>query len=177
MGLHFENCLTGLHLRLFGRIVQSFARHEAMMEEVMAKVSGADPTSVKLMTSHLPFGWKRATMLNLLRHRGLPIDRVDEVQWLFEPAHTNLALRDDIAHSTWVPCEPEGLVRPTWLSSEPKVAAKPQHDIDGGGKSYIEDYDERFAYTLESLTEIADQMEESETKLHDYLASADLSAS
>ena len=83
-----ETCLTERQLMLFGRIVQAYARHEVLMEEIMATVGGADPTSVKLMTRHLPFGWKRATLLNLLRHRGVPVDRIDHVRSLPEPLHS-----------------------------------------------------------------------------------------
>lgn len=173
MHVQFENCLTDRHLLLFGRIVQSFARHEALMEEIMATVSGADPTSVKLMTSHLPFGWKRATMLGLLRHRGVPLDRVDDVQSFFDPLHTMSHLRDDIAHSAWSQAEPNTTIWPSWLSASPRTAVKAVHDI-GPGKTYFEDFPERFTYTLEQLAEIADGLDQNETALRQYLAANDL---
>ncbi len=174
MHVDLENRLTDDHFLLFGRITQAYARHEALMEEIMAAVSGADATSVKLMTNHLPFGWKRAVMLNLLRHRGVPVGRIDEVLAFFAPLHTMLQLRDDIAHSSWVQTDPLTAIKPSWLNTGPRWALKPVHDIAGEGKTYVEDDVEQFTYTLESLVEVADRLDENEAALKRYLAAADL---
>lgn len=176
MHVQFENCLTERHFLLFGRIIQSYARHEALMEEIMASVSGADATSVKLMTAHMPFGWKRAVMLNLLRHRGVFGGLTDDLLAFFEPLHDLSRLRDDIAHSSWAQTDPVTAIRPSWLNKGPKSALKPTHDIGGNGKTYFEDVEEEATYSLDDLSAIADRLDENEKALRRHLAETDLSA-
>ena len=68
-GQRDADCITDQHLVLFGAIIQWFARHEVLMQEIMATVSGADATSIKLLTSGLSFTEKRVALFNLLSHQ------------------------------------------------------------------------------------------------------------
>jgi hypothetical protein len=47
--------VTEEHPLLFGTIIQCFARHEVIMQKIMATISGADVTSIRLLTSELSF--------------------------------------------------------------------------------------------------------------------------
>ena len=56
--------LTERHLTLFGTIVQWFARHELLMQEIMATVSGADSGSIILLTRDFRFPTSIVRYLN-----------------------------------------------------------------------------------------------------------------
>ena len=79
-----SNCITDQHLILFGALIQWFAQHEVLMQKIMATVSGADVTSIKLLTSGLGFTEKRDALFNLLRHRAVPLDQIDHIQSYLE---------------------------------------------------------------------------------------------
>ena len=79
------NCLAEEHLMLFGMVIQWFARHEVLMHEIMGTVSGSDATSIKLLTRGLSFTVKRDALFNLLRHRAVPLDRIDQVRKYLDP--------------------------------------------------------------------------------------------
>ncbi len=69
--------LTKQHLLLFGIIIRWFARYELLMQEIMARVAGADCAAVMLLTRSLDFNAKRHALFHLLRHRTVPLDRFD----------------------------------------------------------------------------------------------------
>src|SRR5580704_8878114 len=97
------DCLTERHLLLFGTIIQWFARYELLMQEIMAAVTEADSGSVILLVRGLDFSGKRQALIDLLRHRTIPLDRYDEINRYLMVAHTLTPLRNDIAHSGWIP--------------------------------------------------------------------------
>jgi hypothetical protein len=67
------DCLTEQHLLLFGAIIQWFARHELLMQDIMATVAGSDTAAIMLLTRGLDFEGKRQALLDLLRHRAVPL--------------------------------------------------------------------------------------------------------
>jgi hypothetical protein len=163
-----QDWLTDQHLILFGRIIQWFARHEVLMQEIMATVSGADATSIKLMTNTLSFAEKRDALLNLLHHRAVQIGRIDRIREHLEVPHTFTALRDDIAHSMWIEGKPENLISPAWLTDGPLTAIKPLHDIGGNTQPFIEGYEDKVTYTLDELREIYENLKNNYVRFHEY---------
>lgn len=166
--------LTGQHLVLFGRIVQCFARHEALMQEIMAAVSGADVTSIKLLTGRFSFAEKQDALFNLLRHRAVPLNRTEQIRNYLRMPRTYTLLRDDIAHSTWTEGRPQNSIRPLWLSHGPLTAIKPVHDVGHGEKPFIEDYDDKVTYSLDDLREIGEHLARNYAEFRDYIAEVDL---
>jgi hypothetical protein len=162
------------YLRHFGEILQCFAEYEAVMQEIMAAVSGADLTSIRLLTMGLNFTDKRDALFNLLRHRAVPIDRVEHVRNYLQMPRTYTALRNDIAHSIWADTEPRNAIRPLWATHGPLKAVKPVHDIGKGQKEFIEDYEDRVAYTLDDLREIAANLTRDCAQFRAYVTSVGL---
>jgi hypothetical protein len=76
------------------------------MQKIMATVSGAAVTSIKLLTSGLGFTEKRDALFNLLRHRAVPLDQIDHIQSYLEALQTFTPLRNDITHSVWIEGKP-----------------------------------------------------------------------
>jgi hypothetical protein len=149
------DCLTDQHLILFGKIVQWFAGHEMLMQDIMATVSGADVTSIKILTAGLGFSQKHTALFDLLRHRAVPIDRQDEVRKFLVPLQNYTQLRNDIVHSLWTEALPQNAIWPVWLTAGPLNAVKPAHDPGGASKTFVEGEEDRASYTLEDLREIA----------------------
>src|SRR5271168_2872483 len=82
--------ITDQHLVYFGTIVQLYARHEVLMQEVMATVSGADVTSIRLLTTGFNFPEKQDALFNLLRHRVVPFDQTDQIRNYLQMPNTYL---------------------------------------------------------------------------------------
>ena len=166
--------ITEQHLMLFGTITQCFAQHEALMQEVMAAVSGADVTSIRLLTAGLNFNQRREALFNLLRHRAVPLNQTDQIRNYVQILQTYNALRHDIAHATWIEGKPNNSVRPLWLTHGQVAAIKAVHDTDGASKPFIEDDDDRATYTLDDLREIGANLTANRVEFHDYLVKVDL---
>ena len=163
------NGLSERHLAQFGAIVHWFARYECLMQRVMAKASNADGASVFTMTKELGFKQKREALLNVLRHRGAPLDEIDAVRdYLKLPVRLE-PLRDDIAHCEWTTAAREDSVQPSWIL-RPPTTIKAAHDsplIDAG--VYYEDADDLAEYTVLELAQIAERLEENYAALRAYL--------
>ena len=117
-------CLTERHLQLFGAIIQWFARYEWLMQEVMATVAGSNSGSVMLLTRGLDFSGKRQALFDLLRHRTVPLDRYDRINGYLMVPHTLTPLRDDIAHSTWIPGPSSNSIQPDWILRLPPASGR-----------------------------------------------------
>jgi hypothetical protein len=169
--------ITDQHLVFFGTIVQLYARHEVLMQEIMATVSGADVTSIRLLTTGFNFPEKQVALFNLLRHRVVPIDQTDQIRNYLQMPNTYLSLRNDIVHSTWTDALPQNAVRPLWLTLGSQAALKPVHDIDKGSKEFIEDYDDKVTYTLDDLREIGENLAMNFTGFRDYITKVNLVSS
>jgi hypothetical protein len=164
------NCLTEEHLMLFGMVIQWFAQHETLMDKIVGTVSGSDATSIKLLTGGLSLTVKRDALFNLLRHRAVPLDRIDQVRRYLEILHTFSPLRNDIAHSTWIEGTPANSIRPAWLSHGPLTAIKAVHDIDEHSKHFIEDHQDKVTYTLDELKQIVGNLEMNYARFQKYVA-------
>jgi hypothetical protein len=155
--------LTERHLLLFGTIIQWFARYELLMQEVMASVAGTDSGAVMLLTRGLDFNSKRSTLLDLLRRRAIPFDQYDRLNEYLTVPHTLTPLRDDIAHSAWIPGPSSNSVQPDWILRIPP-GVRPLH-----GKGLFEREADSFAYSLESLSENVTTLATNYERLSDYL--------
>jgi len=144
--------LTDRHLLLFGTIVQWFAQYEVLMREVMAKVAGCDAAAVMLMTRSLDFAAKRRALLDLLRHREVPLDRYDRINEFLAVPHTLTPLRNDIAHSAWIPASTEHWIQPDWILHLPP-GVRPLH-----GDEFVEHQEDKMAYSLDDLGEAAERL-------------------
>ncbi|MCL2452032.1 MAG: hypothetical protein FWD08_00025 [Alphaproteobacteria bacterium] len=169
MGDTVQNDLTEPYLLSFGTIIHWFARYETLIESILAAISGADATAIKLLTSDLNTTQKRKTLLRLLRHRAVPLDRIDQIQSYLEVLHTYTQLRDDIAHSIWVEGEPANMVWPAWLKAGPRTAIKPKRDLGGGQKAFVEEEGEKITYTTEGLKEIIGILESNFLAFEKYI--------
>ena len=147
-----------------------FARHEVLMQEIMATVSGADATSIRLLTNGLTFSEKHDALFNLLRHRTVPIDRIDHVRKFLRVLQTFAPLRSDIAHCEWIEGKPQHLISPAWLTSGHMTAIKAVHDIGEHKKEYVEDADDKNTYTLDNLKNIVEHLEINYLSFREYAA-------
>ena len=162
---------------LFGMITQWFARYELLIHKMIATVSGSDATSIKLLTRGLSFAVKRDALFDLLRHRAVPLDRIDQVQKYLQILHTFTPLCNDIAHSAWIEVKPETSIRPAWLSHKLPTTIKAVHDIDGQSQLFVEDDQDRATYTLDELKKIVENLEMNYTIFHAYVREVGLVSS
>jgi len=166
--------LTERHLMLFGTIVQLFAQYELLMQEVMTKVSGADPAAILLLTRRLNFGEKRRALLDLLYHWTVPVDQYDRIgAFLLVPE--NLAeLRHDIGHAAWIADQSSSLIQPAWILRVPPSIKPMRDDALAGGDRFIERKDSKVTYTLKGLEDIVNSLASNYELLVEYLQQTDL---
>jgi hypothetical protein len=168
------DCLTEQHLRLFGSIIQWFARYELVMQDVMATVSGSDSASLMLLTRGLDFGGKRRAMLDLLRHRAVPLDQFDRVLGYLTVPDTLASLRNNIAHSAWIVAPASGGIQPDWILRLPP-SIKPWHDAHGTpSDTFIEGSEDKVAYTINDLTEVVEKLASNHMRFTNYLSKVGL---
>ena len=172
-----NDSLSEAYLLSFGTIIHWFARYETLIEAVLATISGADATAIKLLTVDLNTTQKRKTLLRLLRHRAVPLDQIDKIQSYLEVLHTYTPLRDDITHSVWVEGEPADTIWPAWLKAGPRTAIKAKHDIGSGQKAFIDEEDKRVTYTLEELKEIIGILQSNYIGFENYIGEIGLKPS
>jgi len=158
--------LTERHLLLFGTIVQWFARYERLMVEAMARLAGADPVSIALMTRALSFEEKRRAFLNVLRYGKVPLDQYDRVCEFLRAPHALSALRDNIVHATWTVGRQTNSVQPDWVLNLPPNV---QPSLGGVDAEFIQGQDERIGYTLDDLAEAARTLALNYTALATYV--------
>jgi hypothetical protein len=163
------DCLTERHLSLFGSIVQWFARYEALMQAVMAAVVGADFAAVMFLTRGLDFNGKRRALLDLLRHRAIPLDQFDRINRHLVVPHTFSALREDIAHSTWTSTTPSSWIQPNWVLLEPPGVKPLRSDPRALGQNFAELDQDKSAYSLERLDETVQTLAANYETFADYL--------
>jgi len=157
------DCLTERHLLLFGTIIQWFARYELLMQDVMATVAGCDSASVMLLTRSLDFSRKRQALLDLLRHRSIPLDRYDRINEHLMVPHALTPLRNDIAHSAWVPGPAANSIQPDWILDLPPSVTPLR------GEEFIERAEDQIAYSLEDFSEVVESLVANYERLSDYL--------
>jgi len=159
---------------LFGTLVHWFARYEVLLQQIIATVIGSHLADVMLLTKTLTLGEKRIALLNLLRHRTIPLDQFDAVYKYLTIPETFSLLVSDIKHSAWVTGRSSSSIQPDWIL-RPKPTIKPVHlGVDGRPDDLLEDYDDTVEYTLEQLTEAARTLGENYQRFTTYCSSVGL---
>lgn len=162
-------CLTERHLQLFGTIIQWFARYELLMQEIMATVAGTDAGAIMLLTSGLDFSGKRQALFELMRHRTVPLDQYDGVYAYLTPLHTLTPLRNDIAHSSWIPGPVADGIQPDWILRMPPSIKPLRSDIEAPSEKFVEVDQDKSTYTLDGLSEIIQTLETNHARFSEYL--------
>lgn len=161
--------LSERHLFLFGAIIQWFARYELLMQETMATIIGSDTASVKILTSDLDFIGKRQAMLDLLRHKAIPLNQFDHICAYLRVPGTFIQLRNDIAHSTWVFNQPPDSIQPNWILQLPPGVKALHDDPNAPSKNFIEREPDKVAYSLDELAEIVETLAANHRQFSGYL--------
>lgn len=169
MSLAPDDALGDRHHALFGAIVQHFAHHESLMDGVIATLSGASATSVKLLMASLGFVQKCDALLNLMRHHDVPVAQYDRVLRFTVVPRTYIALRHDIVHSTWAASESQNVIYPKWLSHGPVESVKPLHNVDRNGGAFQEGPEDSASYTLDDLDGISQLLARNCAEFKEYL--------
>jgi hypothetical protein len=164
-----QDCLTERHLLLFGTIIQWFARYERLMLEISATVAGSDYAAVMLLTRGLDFEGKRKALLDLLRHRSVPLDQYDRVCSYLKIPHGLMRLRNDITHSTWMSVRYSNWIQPDWILQPPRRVKARRNDSAVSGGDSVEDEDDKIGYAIEDLEEIARTLSANHANFLDYL--------
>jgi hypothetical protein len=159
---------------LFGTIVQLFARYELLMQEIMATVIRSDSAAVILLTRGLGFADKRHALLDLLRHRRVPLDQCDAVYKYLEVPHTFSVLCDNIEHSTWMVGPSQNSIQPDWILGFPSTIKPIHKPADTRSEDFIEDDDDRVEYTLNGLAETVETLSKNYELFFDYVWKNDL---
>ncbi|MGD0850376.1 hypothetical protein [Bradyrhizobium sp.] len=171
-----SDCITERHLLLFGTIVHWFARYEVLMQRIMATVTGSHLADVMLLTKTLTPDQKRIALLDLLRHRAIPLDRFDAVYKYLTIPETFSLLLSDIEHSVWVAGKSSHSIQPDWIL-RPRPTIKPLHSgEDGRSEGFLEDYEDKVEYSLEQLRETAATLSENYQGFAAYCRSVGLLA-
>lgn len=164
-----SDCLTEKHLALFGAIIHWFARYEVLMQEVMATVAEGNAASIMILTRNLDFGEKRKVLLDLLRHREVPLDQFDRVGEFLMVPHSAESLRYDIAHSEWMPAGSSSWIQPDWIVNRPKTVKPMRDSVNGESGHYIERERDKSSYSLADLEHAADTLAGNYAALSTYL--------
>lgn len=167
------DCLTPQHLQLFGAIMQWFAHYELLMLDVMATLAGSDAAAVMLLTRRLDLAGKRRALLDLLRHRPVPLDQFDRIRGYLAIPETLSRLRNDIVHSAWKPGESATGVQPNWILRIPP-SVKPSRGDRLESGAYVEDDEDRIEYTLDDLAQIVETLAGNFALFQAYLREVDL---
>jgi hypothetical protein len=166
--------LTERHLLLFGTIIQWFARYELLMQEVMATVAESDTACIMLLTRGLDFRGKRRALLDLLRHRTIPLDQFDEIGKYLMIPHNLTPLRDDIAHTTWSANVSSSWIQPDWIL-QPAPSVKPvRKELGVHDVIFIERDEDKVGYTVDDLEQIAYNLGANHKRFSAYLRDSGL---
>ena len=162
-----QDCLTEHHLLLFGTIIHWFARYERLVLEISARVAGSDYAAVMLLTRGLDFEGKRQAVLDLLRHRAVPLDQYDRICAYLDVPHCLTRLRNDIAHSTWISARYSNWIQPDWLLQPPQRIEVWHQGSAAAGGEFVEDA--KIGYTIDDLDEIARTLSANHASFTNYL--------
>ncbi len=168
-----SNCLTPRHLQLFGTVVQWFAHYELLMQDVMATVAGCDAAAVMLLTRGHDFAAKRQILLDLLRHRPVPLDQFDRIRDYLVMPDNLTPLRDNIMHSAWKPGVTATGVQPNWILRIPR-SVRPARGAPTVSGTYVEDDQDRIEYTLDDLLLVVESLAGNYALFQAYLRQVDL---
>jgi hypothetical protein len=157
------------HFLRFGEIVQLFAEHELLLGRTVAHVLGTQAAPVLLLMQAMSFEEKRKALLDLMRHREIPLDHFDAVSSFFGFLLPFLPLRHNIVHATWSIASSDDMLQPAWILKLPPRVKPVIAKADEGQNSFVEDPEEKMGYSLAELSEIAAQLRSNLAALADYL--------
>jgi len=164
-----QDCLTDRHLLLFGTIIHWFARYELLMQNMMAAVARTDAASVMLLTRGLDFSGKLRALLDLLRHKTIPLDQFDRISELLMIPHTLTLLRNDIAHSGWIPHKIGNWIQPDWILHFPPSVKPLRADLNVPTPTFTELDQDKVGYSVDELSEVASRLAATYAQLSDYV--------
>ena len=159
MGAAKPGGVSQKHLLLFGTIVQNFAAHELLTARIMAHALGTEVPAVLLLTRTLSIEEKRKAVLDLLRHLQAPLDQYDCVNSFLSFLLPFIRLRYDIVHSSWRPAPTPAAIQPAWILNPPARISPLHAAADSLPGVFVEDQEEKLAYSLDELAEIAAALE------------------
>jgi hypothetical protein len=167
--------LTEQHLLLFGTIIQWFAKYELLMQDMMATAAGLDSANIMLLTRGLDFTGKRQALLDLLRHKVIPVDDLNRIcEYLMVP-NTLTPLRNDIAHSVWTSAPDSRSIQPAWiLQLPPGVRPLREALFDANPDKFLENAQDKITYTLDELDEIVGRLAGNYRSFSDYVTTVGL---
>jgi len=150
------------HMAVFGTIVQSFARHEFLMQGIMAALLNVPLSNAALITAGLGYSGKRDALLSLLRDVSLPDDQVERIRWFLGELHKHNQLRNHIAHSLWKPGTRHGTIKPVGAIAR------------GGLARFLGSDPNEEDWSLRDLATIADELSTNYNRFLDYAEKASL---
>lgn len=163
------DCLSERHLLLFGSIIHWFARYERLMLEIAASVAGSDYAAMLLLTRGLDFEGKRQSLLDLLRHREIPLDHYDRIYGFLGVPQASMQLRNDIAHSTWISVPYSGWIQPEWVLHPPPRVKPRRTDPGASADKFVETEEDKIGYSIGDLEEAAANLAANHANFADYL--------
>lgn len=169
-----KDAVTDRHLLLFGRIIQGFAAHELLIERILAHVMGTQVPPIILLTRALTFEEKRKAVLDLLWHAKTPLDHYDCVNSYLSFMLPFARLRHDIIHSTWSAARTGTMIQPDWILNPPARIHPVDTQADRLPGDFVEDEEEKLAYSADELAEIAAALDNNCEKFEHYLAETGL---
>ncbi|MBU6464254.1 MAG: hypothetical protein KGL35_11280 [Bradyrhizobium sp.] len=157
--------LTDQLLVAFGALLQCFARYEITIERAIASILQTDVSNVAILIRHLDLMDKRAALLALLKSHSIPDDRWERIFAHLTVPASNIGLRNHIIHSTWMASPEPKSIQPNWILQLPPEI----EPISSGQK-----FGDSSSYTLEMLTDTADNLTRSHERFVECLVEYDL---
>ena len=136
------------------------------MQEAMARASGADLTSVGLMTRKLDFEEKKRAFLDLLRYRSVPLDQYDRICRFLRIPYGLVALCNDIAHSGWIFVRHTAWIQPDWILHLPPGVMPSPGDSDAQS---VEGPEGKNEYPIDDLVETVRSLSANHEEFSNYL--------
>ncbi|WP_449412926.1 hypothetical protein [Pandoraea soli] len=164
-----DSCLTDRHLMAFARIVRAFAHYERLIDDALVALATADAACIGLLTRGYDFRARRATLLDMLRQVGYPMDRYDRISGQLMLPYTYSMLHYDIIHSVWVKHVPTNGIRPAWIFSLAPTVAPLRDWCDAGVEDGLARSPDEFVYSLDRLEDVADRLGEGHRDFGAYL--------
>jgi hypothetical protein len=162
------------HFLLFGAILQTFAAHELLIARIAAHILGTEIEPIIILMRSLSFEEKCKALLDLLRHRGVPLDRYDRVNTFLTFLLTFVRLRRELIHSVWSEAPSPTALQPDWiLHPVPRIAPLNAAPNTAPGYFVEKDY-ETLTYSLGELNQIAKELDANLASFSGYVADVDL---
>jgi hypothetical protein len=162
-------CLEQAHVERFGTIVQWYARHELLMQEIIASVTGSDLGSIILLTQHHDVATQMEAVRDLLQRHAVPLNQVDQILAYLTLLGTFAPLHHDILHASWVRGHLPDSIQPDWILRRPPVIEAVREDMHLPRRSFLGRETGEHSFCLEDLDSIARQLATNHAGLSRYL--------